>query len=100
MYWPLFAEQTPSAVSMSFPDTALAFIRRRIAFAPDTALTRLDRESHGGLDEDVVQAWEAGQKVDSEAIPNGGLAIIRYHQVRLSGGHDHTNIKHQFREHS
>lgn len=61
---------------MSFPDTALAFIRRRIAFATDTALTRLDRESHGGL------------------------AIIRYHQVRLSGGHDHTNIKHQFREHS
>ena len=54
--------------------------------------------SLGGPDEKVVQAWAAGQEADSGAIANGGLAMVRYHQVRLFGGHDHPDIQRQFRQ--
>jgi hypothetical protein len=60
---------------------------------PHQTLPRLDRESLGGLDEEVVQAWAAGQEAESEAIAKGGLAMVRYHQVRLFGGHDHPDIQ-------
>jgi hypothetical protein len=64
---------------------------------PYQSLPGLPRDFLERLGPEAVASL-AGEGGESDAITNGGLAMVYYHYVRLFGGHDQPEIHAQFRQ--